>query len=134
MSDSPIEKPKVYIETAPIIRVGKDGSIPLSVEDKAVFDVVSKLKAKYNLDCENEAIDEEKLTEISDKIAAYFKTLVAEGIDPGKYIIWHKISGSGIGSVISESASATKSFADEEYYFDTQDRRIEEFIKDLFHF
>jgi hypothetical protein len=101
------------------IKIDDNGKFILSPEQQKVFDEIMAILKKYTEALKADFIGREELIERQDKIIAYKKELEKNGIDPDDYILWHKLGGSS--GLLSN-----------EHYFDTEDHKIENFIKELF--
>ncbi len=101
------------------IIVDEEGDFVLNEEQQIVWDNITKEIEAYYLKLSQDLIAKEEFAEDKRKILDFGKKELEEkGLNPQDYILWHRLIGSG--------------FHDEEKLFDTPDRKIEKFIKDLY--
>jgi hypothetical protein len=127
-----MEEPRIYIETAEKIIADAEGRVVLSSEQQRILEEISNIINKYYSNFEGGVITEEVVVENMDKVKAFYLKLLADGVKPDSYILWHRLVGSGIGGSMHNIAKGEKSFAGMEYYFDMSDSRIEKYIRELY--
>ncbi len=111
MTEKIPEQPKRII-------VDEEGNFDLPGEQQIVWDDITKEIEAYYLRLSQDLIAKEEFAEDREKIVNFGHEFESAGFKPDEYILWHRLIGSG--------------FQDEEMLFDTPDRKIEKFIKDLY--
>ncbi|MFA6430337.1 MAG: hypothetical protein WC229_02360 [Candidatus Paceibacterota bacterium] len=111
MTEKIPEQPKRII-------VDEEGNFDLPEEQQVVWDDITKEIEAYYLKLSQDLIAKEEFAEDRKKIATFEHELESADLKPKEYILWHRLIGSG--------------FQDEEMLFDTPDKKIEKFIKDLY--
>jgi len=107
-----------YTEPTEKIVVDEDGSFALPEEKQIIFDEILLILDKKIADLSNELADPNLLKNRQKIIRLLEEDLRSSGVNPEDYILWHKLNGSG--------------FHNEQLYFDTEDGKIENFIKETY--
>jgi len=111
MTEKIPEQPKKII-------IDEEGNFDLPEDQQAVWDDITKEIEAYYLRLSKDLIATEEFIEDKKRIQLFEQELENAGIKPNEYILWHRLIGSG--------------FHEEELFFDTPDKKIERFIKDLY--
>ena len=99
----------------------KQRKIPedLSPEEERVWNEIVDLEDSFVDNINKKKISRKSLEEVNEKIINFGEELKAQGINPYKYLLWHKLIGS----------SGIKK---KDVEFDIDDHRIEKFIRELY--
>jgi len=99
----------------------KEKGLEISNEQEIILEQLSNALNKYFLDVKGDKVDREEFEEISEKINDLKKDIESRGLEPIRFLLWHRLNGSGIFGV-----------EDRVDLFDTPESDIEKFILETF--